>query len=179
MKKPIFRHLRSVFGKNPGPESHEAEPITAAELAANDDVSFEDFPITITRTSGARAGEVHVMSTKLMDARLSTVRALMEVTHGRLAEARSELRRAMELVRPYRGPIDQETLDLIVQIAEWSAKFEDMENASVFFQRAVDAAFARFWAAKNPAEAQQQTDAILKSGVSFDSIQAYSFSTIE
>jgi hypothetical protein len=33
---------------------------------------------------------------------------------------------------------------------------------------AVDAAFARFWAAKNPAEAQQQTDAILKSGVSFD-----------
>jgi pimeloyl-ACP methyl ester carboxylesterase len=32
----------------------------------------------------------------------------------------------------------------------------------------VDAAFARFWSAKNSTEAQQQIDAILKSGVSFD-----------
>jgi pimeloyl-ACP methyl ester carboxylesterase len=33
---------------------------------------------------------------------------------------------------------------------------------------AVDAAFARFWSAKNATEAQQQIDAILKSGVGFD-----------
>src|SRR4030095_16865732 len=32
----------------------------------------------------------------------------------------------------------------------------------------VDAAFARFWSAKHSTEAQQQIDAILKSGVSFD-----------
>lgn len=126
--------MRSIFGLFRGSKPKDVQPTPP-------NGGETDWSGTVTYTSGARAGESHVISPKLMEAQGAMLEGMMGLLTN-VDNALAAFRRAGDLVLSYQGPVDQHALDLMADAANWLTKFEDTSRALSLFDRALEAAVA-------------------------------------
>jgi tetratricopeptide (TPR) repeat protein len=96
-----------------------------------------DLPAIVT----FRSGETLVMSNTVMEARLALVQGLADLLNDP-DEAFRKVRRSADLLQSYSSEVDQETLDLIADVAGWLVKLGDNAGSIPLFNQAVKAAKA-------------------------------------